>query len=191
MDGTRPKRNIVLSAEARERLELITRNGCSSAKKILHARILLMADQDHPTGRYRDAEIAAALGVHKNTVANVRRTFVLGGEQTALQRKVRSSPPVPPKLDGKAEAALIAICCSEPPAGRSHWTMQLLADELVSRKIVVSISDEAVRKRLKKTGCNPGKFSVSASPRKMQRGLSRPWNRSWTSTPSRSMSTSR
>ena len=191
MDGTRPKRNVALSAEARERLESITRNGCSSAKKILHARILLMADQDHPSGRYRDTQIAAALGVHKNTVATVRRIFVESGEQTALQRKPRSTPPVPPKLDGDAEAKLVAICCSEPPEGRTHWTMQLLADELVNRKIVVSISAEAVRQRLKKTGCSPGRSSVSASPRKTRRGLSQTWKRSWTSMPSRSASTSR
>jgi transposase len=191
MDGTRPKRQVTLSPEARERLEAITRNGFSSAKKILHARILLLADQDHPNGRYRDVQIAQALGVHKNTVATVRRIFVQSGEQTALQRKPRATPPVPPKLDGNAEAALVAICCSEPPAGRTHWTMQLLADELVSRKIVVSISDEAVRRRLKKTGCSPGKSSVSASPRKTPPGLSRPWNRFWMSTQSRSIPMSR
>ena len=191
MDGTRPKRNVVLTAEARERLESITRNGCSTAKKILHARILLMADQEHPNGRYRDTQIAAALGVHKNTVATVRRIFVQSGEQTALQRKPRATPPVPPKLDGNAEAKLLAICCSEPPAGRTHWTMQLLADELVSRKIVVSISAEAVRQRLKKTGCSLGKSSVSASLRKTPPALSRRWNRFWMSMPSQSMPTSR
>jgi transposase len=180
-----------LSAEARQQLESITRNGCSSAKKILHARILLMADQDHPSGRYRDVQIAQALGVHKNTVATVRRIFVQSGEQTALQRKPRLTPPVPPKLDGDAEAALVAICCSAPPEGRTHWTMQLLADELVSRKIVVSISDETVRQRLKKTSCNPGRSSVSASRKKTPPVLSRTWKRSWTSTPSRSVPTSR
>lgn len=190
MDGSH-KYTVVLTTETRERLESITRKGSSSAKKILHARILLMADQEHPAGRYHDAQIAKALGVHENTVARVRRNFAVVGEQTALERKARLTPPVPPKLDGAKEAALIAICCSPPPDGRTRWTMNLLAGELVRRQIVVSISAEAVRLRLKKTNFSPGGPSGSVSPRKTPHASSPRWNKSSTSMPSRSRRMSR
>jgi hypothetical protein len=155
MDGSR-KLKVRLTEEQRERLEDITHNGTSSAKRIMHARVLLMSDEEHPSGRYKDAQIARQMGVCEKTVGRIRSTFVLRGEAVALERKVRESPPVPPKLDGAAEASLVAICCSPPPQGRARWTLSLLADELVSRKVVVSISKEAVRGALKKMSCSPG-----------------------------------
>jgi hypothetical protein len=130
---------VRLTEEQRDRLEDITRNGNNSAKRIMHARVLLMSDEDHPLGRYKDADIGRHLGVCEKTVARVRSTFARHGEAVALERKVRQSPPVPPKLDGAAEASLVAICCSPPPQGRARWTLSLLADELVSRKVVVSV----------------------------------------------------
>jgi hypothetical protein len=155
MDGSR-KLKVRLTEEQRERLEDITHNGNSSAKRITHARVLLMSDEEHPGGRYKDAQIARHVGLCEKTVGRIRSTFVLRGEAVALERKVRQSPPVPPKLDGAAEASLVAICCSPPPQGRARWTLSLLADELVSRKVVVSICKETVRGALKKTSCNPG-----------------------------------
>jgi Homeodomain-like domain len=155
MDGAR-KLKVRLTGEQRERLEDITRNGNKSAKRIMHARVLLMSDEGHPLGRYKDADIGRHLGVHEKTVARVRSTFVRCGEAVALERKVRESPPVPPKLDGAAEASLVAICCSPPPEGRAHWTLSLLAEELVSRKVVASICKETVRGALKKTSCGRG-----------------------------------
>jgi Homeodomain-like domain len=126
-----------------------------------------------------------------NTVADVRRRFVQRGEPAALERKVRLTPPVPSKLDGASEAELIAICCSTAPQGRSHWTMQMLADELVSRRIVLSISDETVRTRLKKMTSSPGEPGGFAFPRRTRLASSRRWKRSWTSMPSRSIPASR
>ncbi|HEV2042493.1 MAG TPA: IS630 family transposase [Casimicrobiaceae bacterium] len=154
MDGKR-KLSVRLSAEEREQLEIITRNGTSSAKRITHARLLLMADQDHPEGRYKDAQIAKALGVHVNTVARTRRKFCRQGQKAALDRKVRAAPPVPAKIDGALEAHLVAICCTPAPEGRRFWTMNMLADELVKRKLIVSIGRETVRKTLKKNELQP------------------------------------
>ena len=155
MDGSR-KQKVRLTDEQRERLEDVTRNGNNSAKRIMHARVLLMSDEDHPRGRYKDAQIAQHVGVCEKTVARIRSTFVRCGEAVALERKVRESPPVPPKLDGAAEASLVAICCSPPPQGRARWTLSLLADELVSRKVVASVCKETVRGALKKTSCGRG-----------------------------------
>ena len=156
MDGTR-KQAVRLTADQRERLEAITRNGSgNTAKRIMHARVLLMSDRDHPRGRYTDAQIGRHLGVHEKTVARIRRTFVHRGEAVALDRKARQSPPVPPKIDGAAEAHLVAICCSPPPDGRARWTLSLLAGELVGRGVVAGVCKETVRGALKKTSCGRG-----------------------------------
>jgi transposase len=190
MDGSR-KLSVRLSAEERERLETLTRNGSTSTKRIMHARVLLMADQDHPHGRYKDAQIAAALGVHVNTVANIRQKYCCNGEKAAIDRKVRATPPVPAKVDGVLEAHLVAICCTPAPAGRRCWTMSMLADELVKRKLVVSIGRETVRKTLKKTNCSPGGPSGSASQSAMRPGSSRRWKSYSTPTRSRRTTISR
>lgn len=150
------KARIRLTQQQRQDLEHLTRNGISSAKRILHARVLLMADEEHPLGRYTDEKIGQTLGVHVKTVSRIRQAFLHGGITLAVERKVRSTPPILPKLDGKAEATLVAICCSPPPQGRAHWSMQLLAEELVKRQVVVSICKETVRQRLKKTSYSRG-----------------------------------
>lgn len=187
MDGmtSNGKYVVDLTPEARSRLESVARNGSAPAKKILHARVLLMSDEHHPGGRYHDHEIAAALGVHANTVARVRKAFALGGEGPALDRKPRATPPVPAKLDGAGEAQLVAICCSPPPAGRVRWTLSLLAGELVGRGVVTSVCRETVRLALKKTRCGRGASSGSASPSGTRRGSSPRWSRCSTPTPSR------
>ena len=183
MGGFKPKKySVVLTSEARERLEVITRNGSSSAKRILHARVLLLSDAHHPAGRYHDAEIARILGIHPNTVAHIRTRFVRAGEAPALDRKVRATPPTAPKLDGRAEAALVAICCSPAPQGQVRWTLKLLTQEMVARRIVTSICRETIRKTLKKTFYNPGGNSGSASRRKTRPGSSPRWNRCSTPT---------
>lgn len=150
------KAQVRLTEEQRSQLEQITRNGRDSAKRIQHARVLLMADEGHPLGRYTDEQISRALGVHVKTVSRIRAAFVRGGPTLAVERRKRLTPPVQPKLDGKAEATLAAICCSEAPAGRARWTLTLLVSELTRRQVVVSISRETVRKTLKKTNFSLG-----------------------------------
>ena len=141
---------VQLTPDARERLESVTRNGSAPAKKILHARVLLMSDQHHSAGRYRDHEIAAALGIHLNTVARIRKLFVQRGEEPALARgkcvrrlRCRPSSTATPRRR-------CATCCSPPPEGRVRWTLDLLRQEAVGRKIVTSICRETIRKTLKK-----------------------------------------
>lgn len=181
MDGVRRKKYIVhLTPEARQRLEAITRNGSAPAKKIQHARVLLLSDQEHPAGRYHDQQIAALLRLHVHTVARIRTRFVREGEEPALERKVRQTPPVAPKLDGHAEAQLVALCCSPAPEGRQRWTLSLLQQEMTGRKIVTSLCRETIRKTLKKTSCSLGGRSGSVSPSGMRRGSSRRWSRCWT-----------
>lgn len=141
---------ILLTDEQRQRFEDICRNGHAPAKKIRHAQVLLLSDRNRPGGRMTGDQIAQMLGMHLNTVARIRKRFVQEGEAPALNRKPRQAPPTPPIIDGHAEAHLVAICCSDPPEGRTQWTMGLLAGEMVKRKIVTQVSAETVRRVLKK-----------------------------------------
>jgi transposase len=189
MDGrSTQSRKAAVRLDAQQRLELeqCTRNGVGSAKQILHARILLLADAEHALGRYTDEQIGKSLGIASKTVARVRERFVRGGLKMAVERKRRPYPPIAPKLDGKAEAELVALCCSQPPAGRARWTMSLLADAMVERKIVVSIGRETVRTALKKMNCSPGGSNATASPNVTAPASWPRWRRCLTSTPHRS-----
>jgi hypothetical protein len=166
-----PRKHVVrLSPEQRDRLTDLTRTGSAPARKVAHARILLLADSQHPDGQRPDTYIATALGLHVNAVARVRKRFALEGEAPALDRKRREGPPVAPKIDGRVEAHLVAICCSKAPGGRARWTLGLLADELTRRKLVSSVSIETVRKALKKTRSSPGGSSAGASGSGRARG---------------------
>lgn len=166
-----PRKYVVrLTAEQRDRLVDLTRTGSAPVRKLSHARVLLLADADHPDGQRPDTYIATALGLHVNGVAKIRKRFTLDGEAPALDRKRRETPPVPPKVDGRVEAHLVAICCSKAPEGRARWTLSLLAKELTRRGFVTSISLETVRKTLKKTNCSRGGSSAGASPSVSRRG---------------------
>lgn len=144
------KKYIVrLSGEERERLTALVTKGRGSARKIGHAQELLKVDADGPN--WTDAQVAEAFGVRENTVAEVRQRFVEGGLDRALDRKHQEHPPRPRKLDGAAEAHLIAVACGDPPEGRARWTLRLLAGRLIELAIVDDISHETVRQTLKKT----------------------------------------
>jgi len=120
------------------------------SEKLRRATILLKADADGPS--WGDVKISEAVGCRTRTVENVRQAFVLDGFEAALARKKRASPPTPKRLDGAGEAKLIAMRLGKPPAGFGHWTLRLLADQMVELEIVESISPETVRQTLKKTG---------------------------------------
>lgn len=155
---------IRLTAEQRERFEDICSNGHAPAKKICHARLLLLSDRDREGGAWSRMRVAEALGLHPNTVDTIRKRFVIDGEAPALGRKARLEPPRAPILDGRGEAQLVALCCGPAPEGRTVWTMQLLADELVARGVVTQVSAETVRRALKKTSCSLGGRNAGASP---------------------------
>jgi transposase len=171
-----------LSDQQRERLLEITRNGHAPVKKVRHAQVLLWSAQNRPEGRLTRDQISVALGMHVNTVDRIRKRFVIEGEAPALNRKVRTTPPTPPKLDGRGEAILAAVCCGPAPNGRTRWTLHLLADELVKRRVVTSIGIETVRRALKKTNCSPGGRNVGVCRNGMRPGLSHKWKTSSTFT---------
>ena len=182
---------IVLTPDQRQRLEDITRNGHAPAKKIRHARVLLLSDGERPDGRLSRDAIAERLDMHVNTVDRIRKRFVLEGEAPALNRKPRAAPAVAAKIDGRVEAHLVAICCSKAPGGRTRWTLRLLADELKARRLVSHVCVETVRKALKKINCSRGASSAGASPSATRPASSPRWKTSSTSTPRRTRPTSR
>jgi transposase len=140
---------VRLSEEQRTQLETLVRRGRAHARKLLYARILLKADADGPD-HWTDERIADALEVSTATVARERRRFCEDGLEVALMPK-KPGRPRRRVLDGRAEAHLIALSCSDPPKGRERWSMRLLADRMVELGHVEALSHETVRRTLKKT----------------------------------------
>lgn len=134
---------VDLDEQEKERLEDLTTKGKSGARKIRRARILLLAEEG-----YIDEEIARALGAAVTTVERIRKRFVEEGLEAALSERPR--PGAARKLNGHQEAYLVALACSDPPEGKKRWSMRLLADRLVELGVVDEISDETVRRTLKK-----------------------------------------
>ncbi len=144
-----PKKYVVRLTEARrEHLERLVRKGKAHARKLLYARILLKADANKDS--WTDERIAEALEVSTATVARERRRFCEEGLEVALMPK-KPGRPRRRVLDGRAEAHLVALSCSDPPEGRERWSMRLLADRMVELGHVESVSYETVRRTLKKT----------------------------------------
>jgi hypothetical protein len=144
---------VFLSADERAELETLIRSGNRSARHSTRARILLLADRTD--GQHRtDQQIAEALFVCSDTVKEIRRRYVQQGLRSALTDKPR--PGKAPKITGDVEARLIALSCGPPPEGQAHWTLRLLAEQLVELEILPEISHVAVYNALKKTRSSPG-----------------------------------
>jgi transposase len=150
------KYKVTLTDDEREQLAGLIASGKAAAKKLTHARILLKADQADGRPAWTDDRIAEAVEVSTDTVGRVRQRFVEDGLDAALGRKTQDKPSRERKLDGAAEARLIALACSKAPRGRVAWTLEMLADKLVELKVVDSICPETVRKTLQKTRSSRG-----------------------------------
>ena len=148
---------VDLNEQEREHLLEVTRHGKSSARKIKRAHMLLKATQG-----LSDEQIAQAVDTSRATVLRTRKRFVEEGLE-ALNERPRSGQPN--KLDGRQQAHIIAVACSEPPQGRARWTLRLLAAKVVQLDFAESISPETVRNMLKKTNSYPGRKSSGAFPR--------------------------
>jgi transposase len=140
-----PKKLYVVDLTPAERADLLglLKRGSAPARRLMRARVLLLAGE----GR-TDEDISEALHTSRPTVERLRKRFVDGGLEWALSDRPRTG--APRKLSGRDEAMLVALACSDPPEGRVCWTMQLLADRLVSLEVTESVSDETVRRCLKK-----------------------------------------
>jgi transposase len=141
---------VILNDTERDELKRLIAAGTAPARKLTHARILLKADQGPEGPGWVDDAVAQAVEVSQPTVSRVRKQYVEEGLEAALNRR-------PPnreyhrKLDGKQEARLVALACSEPPAGQARWSLRLLADKMVELEVVDDLSYQTVRRTLKKT----------------------------------------
>ncbi|HWS80703.1 MAG TPA: helix-turn-helix domain-containing protein, partial [Rubrobacter sp.] len=143
---------VRLTEEERSRLETLVRRGRAHTRKLLYARILLKADANGPD-HWTDERIAKAFEISTATVARERRRYCEDGLEVALMPK-KPGRPRRRVLDGRAEAHLLALACSEAPEGRERWSMRLLADRMVELGHVEALSYETVRRALKKTASN-------------------------------------
>lgn len=151
--GKDAKYIVRLDAAERQQLQVLVDEGRGSKSVRQRARVLLKADQAEGAPAWTDERVAEFAEVSLSTVHRVRQQFVIDGIEGSLQRRLSPQRQYR-KLDGAAEAKLIATACSQTPAGRSRWTLQLLADKLVELGVVDSISHECVRATLKKTNFN-------------------------------------
>ena len=146
---------VTLTGQERGDLQKLVSTGKAAAKKLVRARIVLLADQAEAGPGLSDPEIVKSLGCGRVTVERVRKQFVEDGLEATLQPAPRKRV-YQRRLDGKAEAHLVALACGSPPEGRSRWTLRLLADRMVALEYVEEVSYETVRRTLKKTNSNRG-----------------------------------
>jgi len=168
------KYRVALATEERSELERLVSVGKGAARRLTHARILLLADAASGS-ELLDQDIAAVLGVGIRTIERVRKRLVTEGLQAALQPRPQPARPDKIKIKGEAEQHLVELACSDPPRGRCHWTLQLLADEMVVLGLVDTISVETVRQALKKTTSGRGSSNPGASRRTPMPSSSGAW----------------
>ena len=145
---------VELDTAERERLNALISKGKAPAKTILKARILLKADVAEGSPAWLDAQIVEALDTNPTMVSRVREALVTEGLDAVLTRKKRETPPIPAIFDGEAQAKLTALACSAPPEGHARWTIRLLAEHVVERKIVEAAHFNTVGRALKKMNSN-------------------------------------
>lgn len=155
-------------------LERLVAVGKGAARRLTHARILLLADTA-PGQERADTDIVEALGTSVRTVERVRQRLVTEGLQVALDPRAQPPRPAKVKIKGDVEQQLIRLACSDPPEGRCRWTLQLLADELVVLGLAGSVSTETVRQALKKTTSGRGSSRLGAPHRRPTPTTSGAW----------------
>jgi transposase len=154
---------VKLSEDERERLNALIQKGKSPVRQVLKARILLKADASEAGEAWSDSQIAEALDTSVDTIARCRQQLVEDGVDAALTRKHSPNSARKRIFDGAAEAKLIALACSEPPKGRSRWTLKLLETAVVELNIVDRASDNTIGRTLKKTHSSPTSKSNGSS----------------------------
>jgi transposase len=167
------KYRITLTAEERKGLQRLIATGKTQGYRIRHAHIVLALDEVPENKDWTDKKIAGAYQSTEKTIGNIRKRFVEEGLEAVLDRHARKTPPTI-KIDGKTEAKIVALTCSEAPEGYGRWTLRLLAQKVVELGIMESVSHTAIADCLKKTKLSHGykKNGVFQNP---QRNLSSAW----------------
>lgn len=142
---------VTLTGDERKELEEVLKSKICSKEKRIRAYSLLKSAEG-----WSDKRIGESYRISPSGIERLRKRFVERGFAKTLERKLRETPPRCRKIDGAAEAHLIALCCGDAPAGRSRWTLRLLAKKMVELEIVESIGHESIRRTLKKINLNLG-----------------------------------
>ena len=165
-----PRYRVTLTEQERKELESLTRRGKTHARRFIRARALLLCDAGPDGPAWKVADAAEALGITSRTIEHLKKRFVEDGLEVALERKAREKPPREVFFDGAFEARLLALACSEAPAGYQRWTVRLLADKVVELNIAPSVSHMTIQRALKKMNLS----LTSASTGKFRRRRTRP-----------------
>ncbi len=165
------KQVVSLTDDERRQCHELIRAGTASARRIMHAQVLLKTDASAAGPAWTDEAIAQAFNVSTVTVATIRKTMCREGLAAALRHYRTGQRHYPRKLDGRAEAHLVALACSAPPAGHARWSVRLLSKRFVELGYVDTISHDTVWQTLKKTNCSPGALCAGASRRERARPL--------------------
>ena len=157
-----PRYRVTLTEQERAELEALTKRGVNHARRVIHARALLLSDAGPSGPAWSVSDTAEALGISERTIEHLKRRFVEEGLAAALERKPREKPPREVRFDGAFEARLLALACSDAPEGHRRWTIRLLADKAVELNFAESVSLMSIQRALKKmnfslTAANTGK----------------------------------
>lgn len=170
---------VTLTQEERTELKELSSKGRTAARKVLYARALLLLDEgEHGDERWEVDAVATAVGLSDRTLEHLKKRFVEGGLESALERKERETPPREIKFGGDFEAHLVKLACSEAPAGRDRWTVRLLRDRLIELKVVDTVSTMTVYNTLKKTNLSPTWAGTGRYPRNATPAMWRRWRTS-------------
>jgi len=161
-----PRYRVTLTEQERNFLDGLTRRGTHNARTTILARALLLCDAGPAGPAWTSAKIVEALGVTSRTIEHLKQRFVEEGLEASISRKAREKPPREVRLDGKFEARLIALACSEAPAGYSRWTLRLLSEKVVELQITESASHTSVSRILKKMNISLTSKNIGKSPQK-------------------------
>ncbi len=160
-----PRYHVTLTDEEQKELKYLVQKG-GKGYRIKHAQILLKMDERPENKDWTYDRIGEAYGASRSTIAGVAKRFVMEGMEAALGRKKQENRHR--KVTGEVEAQLILIACSTAPEGKTHWTMQMIADELIRLEVVDYITDTTVCEVMKKTKLSHGSKRNGAFPRQMQ-----------------------
>ena len=156
---------VMLSNDERAWLEGITHKGKHSAAKVLQARALLLCDVGEYGAAWPVHRIAEALGIGSRTIDGLKKRVVMGGLESAFERRQRESPPREVRYDGAFDAHVVALAYSEPPQGRQRWTVRLLAEKIVQLQMAPEASHMSIHRALKKTNCSLTARNIGKSRR--------------------------
>jgi len=163
------KYTVILDSSERVWLEALTRKGRNTAPKVLQARALLLCDASELGPAWPVHRISEALGISCGTINNLKKHIVMHGLENAFERKQREHPPRKIKYDGKFDAHVVALACSEPPEGYQRWTVRLLAEKVVEQQIALEASHMSIHRALKKMNYSLTAKSIGKFPqRRMQ-----------------------